>query len=148
MRIVMSLVMAAVLVGAPAKAAPDQPPEVKLCFGLVQMIDGAARMRMALVSGDSVTLRLAARSVDQGYEDARDAAAILGSPSMDTATRAVQKVTTLATIANVIRQPDVFVPPLDELVTEATTLATEANCSTVLTEQAAAATPRPAPTPS
>ncbi|WP_157631717.1 hypothetical protein [Catelliglobosispora koreensis] len=141
MRAVIAGLLSVVLWAQPVSA--DNPPQVRLCFGLVQMLDGAARMRMALVSGDATTLRLAARSVEQGYEDAREASVELGGPNLDTATSATAKVTALATIANVIRQPGVFVPPLDELVAETTKLASEADCSTVLTQL-----PTPTPTPS
>jgi len=108
--------------------ADEGTPEVRLCLGLVSMVDGAARARSAVIMKDAAALRVAVYGIESAYDDTRQAGVELGGPSLDTLTGAVEELSAAAANPSVMRQPGTLTPGLDTVVTEASVLAERETC--------------------
>lgn len=132
-------------------AAPEaeQPAEMRYCLGLAQVTDGAARARSALAAGDSPGLRVAARSIRQGYNDAQAAAQELpDTADLGNLTQPVQQVRDLAGSNTALRQATTFTPLLDTITTGAGEAASDQQCASRLAGENPAPTTSPSPSPS
>lgn len=133
-----AIVMSAIWWGWDWRQAPERPaistpadegtPEVRLCLGLVSMVDGAARSRSAIIVKDTAALRVAVYGIESAYDDARLAASELGGPSLEALTGAVEQLGTAAGNPSVMRQPETLTPGLNTVVTEASALAERETC--------------------
>lgn len=137
--VVGAIFMSAIWWGWDWKQAPAEPPvistpadegtpEVRLCLGLVSMVDGASRARSAVIMKDTAALRVAVYGIESAYGDARLAAEELAGPSMDALTGAVEQLSTGADNPSVMRQPGTLTPGLNTVVTEASALAEQETC--------------------
>lgn len=111
-----------------AAPAADQPAQTRLCLGLGQITDGVARARIALAANDSPGLRLAARSMRQGYNDAQDASGEVDGADVSALTEPVRTVSDLASASNATRQAASFTAPLDAASAEAAAIAGRYDC--------------------